>query len=596
MARLQLALTAALGMIAIVFLWLAVGPPQAGADPVDATKGDYPAPRFPGNLKNPKSIDDILPYARYLVRNKAAFQSQGFGILNAGDTCIIVDGIEAEDMYVQAIIRALGERKVKVILMHEWDILGVPRQQLADFRKYVPSLVPAPGLTTEQGSLEAASWASFPGGREFLKQRRPDLYARLYPHSQALPPALLELGKKLRAEYTEQYLLKYMADHPDIRGVYYGKGGPIWYGFHPHEDKWLGIFTYDNRYDVMQDMSSYPAELWLLSEEATMEPLAQVDKVHAFDPEGTDLSFEVTAEQAQRWAKGVYLRGHLFMFPQETYGVYAFDAVSFPALKPDYIPVSPTVNANGIVAGTNGHAGFFPRIEEHFVNGYLKEVKGGGLYGDIMREFLEHYPGINTTTFPQMDHPGWFYHYESALGTNPKFTRHSLDTFMGTAGERMRSGVIHWAMGAVFLNDPDSHGGNSKILRAFGQEHKLPGYHGFHIHTYFTTYQAHLRDTNKWLTLIDKGHLTALDNSEARALASRYGNPDKVLAESWIPEVPGINVPGNYERDYAPNPYKYSQMVMGQGAAGTYRHFYPAAGANAAAANEKNKPIAYSKN
>ncbi len=29
-------------------------------------------------------------------------------------------------------------------------------------------------------------------------------------------------------------------------------------------------------------------------------------------------------------------------------------------------------------AGTNGHGGFFPRIEERFVNGYSKEVKAAG--------------------------------------------------------------------------------------------------------------------------------------------------------------------------------------------------------------------------
>ena len=32
--------------------------------------------------------------------------------------------------------------------------------------------------------------------------------------------------------------------------------------------------------------------------------------------------------------------------------------------------------------------------------------------------------------------------------------------------------------------------------------------------------------------------MTSLDHPEVRALASRYGNPDDVLAEDWIPEVP----------------------------------------------------------
>ena len=33
----------------------------------------YPAPRWASYLKRPKSIDDIMPHARDLVRNKAGF-------------------------------------------------------------------------------------------------------------------------------------------------------------------------------------------------------------------------------------------------------------------------------------------------------------------------------------------------------------------------------------------------------------------------------------------------------------------------------------------------------------------------------------------
>jgi hypothetical protein len=65
-----------------------------------------------------------------------------------------------------------------------------------------------------------------------------------------------------------------------------------------------------------------------------------------------------------------------------------------------------------------------------------------------------------------------------------------------------------------------------------------------------------------------------LDNPEVRALASRYGDPDLLLAEDWIPEVPGINAPGKYE-DYAKDPYSYSKSVIDKVNAGTYEHFFP---------------------
>ena len=78
-----------------------------------------------------------------------------------------------------------------------------------------------------------------------------------------------------------------------------------------------------------------------------------------------------------------------------------------------------------------------------------------------------------------------------------------------------------------------------------------------------------LRNADKWVALLDKGRMTSLDHPEVRALASRYGNPDDVLAEDWIPEVPGINAPGDYLKDYAPNP----GQVLDQGAGkGEQRH------------------------
>ena len=63
-----------------------------------------------------------------------------------------------------------------------------------------------------------------------------------------------------------------------------------------------------------------------------------------------------------------------------------------------------------------------------------------------------------------------------------------------------------------------------------------------------------------------------------RALASRYGDPDYLLAEDWIPEVPGINAPGDYMRDYAPNPGKIALQTMTDAMKGSYKHYFPPAG------------------
>ena len=69
--------------------------------------------------------------------------------------------------------------------------------------------------------------------------------------------------------------------------------------------------------------------------------------------------------------------------------------------------------------------------------------------------------------------------------------------------------------------------------------------------------------------------MTSLDNAEVRALASRYGDPGQLLGEDWRPEIPGINAPGDYMKDYALNPWKTVKSVIDQAAAGSYAHFYP---------------------
>ncbi|PYR06650.1 MAG: hypothetical protein DMG00_18195 [Acidobacteria bacterium] len=73
------------------------------------------------------------------------------------------------------------------------------------------------------------------------------------------------------------------------------------------------------------------------------------------------------------------------------------------------------------------------------------------------------------------------------------------------------------------------------------------------------------------------------DQPEVRALASRCGNPDQLLTEDWRPEIPGLNAPGDYMADYAPNPWKTVKGVIDRVLAGNYDHFYPlTSGQNAA--------------
>ena len=523
-----LGLLVSLAVVAAVVLEPAVG---FGAQDNE----EYPEPRYPSYLRMPESVEEVMPYAQALVRNKSNILGLGLGVINPGESVLIVTSVRTaeEKLFTDAVKRALEERNVNATWMDPLEIAIDPAAARESTARRASRRRPSRSRGAN-GWTEASGWASgIPGGLAWLKERRPELYTQAYGDQPAE-------DRQPRSSGTVDGILKFLEDNPEYRGVFYGTAGPLWMRFTPHEDKWLGTFTWNNMYNVISEMTSYPADVWLLTEELTMEPLASVDSVRVTDPEGTDVHWEMTELQAQRWVKGLYLRGHLFMFPNEAYGQYALSLVSYPALEKEYIPPEPMVLLDGVIAGTVSHAGLFPRIEEHWQDGYMTEVRGGGIYGEIVREFMD-YPNINDVTYPLLEHKGYFYHFETAMGTHPKAVRHPLDE-VGTLPERMRSGALHWALGAHYWNDPGSGGGMSTVIRDFAQRNKVPPNHGLHIHNYFADYSVHLRNSNRWLNLVDKGHLTALDAAEVRALASRYGDPDEILAEVWTPGVPGLEI------------------------------------------------------
>lgn len=58
------------------------------------------------------------------------------------------------------------------------------------------------------------------------------------------------------------------------------------------------------------------------------------------------------------------------------------------------------------------------------------------------------------------------------------------------------------------------------------------------------------------MTAIQNGRLTALDDPEVRELARKYGDPDELLKEDWIPNIPGISSHGKYE-EYSRDPFEW---------------------------------------
>ena len=595
----------------------------AASAAVGANGEKYPAPRWPSYFKTPKSVDDLLPAARQLVRNQSGLQGKGMGILREGEKVLIVAADEADPMVIEAVKRALEERKVTPYFKYTYEMRGITKEAAkADRERRLGGQD-----IKEAGIYQATAWITgqFPNPSQpanWLKEKDPKTFAELFPGRSA-ETVLTASAQKPRGEggadadtgttdsggaggsgsggggkgkggdgakpksgdYNRRFAVgdsikDFLTKHPDVRGVFWGKGGStgLRRQLYPMQDKFLGTFIQDNVYDLQSQMSTYPGDVWQLAEEQLLEPLVYVDRIEITDPEGTNLHADITEDMAQRWAAGAYQRGHLYMFPNQATGRFGYSFVNYPAFQAKWLPREPIARIEGVLAGTQGHGGFFPRWEIFFKDGFISDVKGGGAQGAALKEFL-HYPGLNELTFPYHNQPGYWYLYEIAFGSHPKSFRHPgvMAETGNTSPERVRSGVIHWGLGIRLWHDPDAPT-ESKKWREFTEEHNVAFDHGWHTQTYFTTYKVRLRNANKWVNILDKGHMTSLDNPEVRALASRYGDPNYLLTEDWVPDVPGINAPGDYLKDYAPNPGDHAFSVMDKAKNGTYDHFFPGAG------------------
>jgi len=567
----------------------------------------YAAPRWPSYFKPPKSADDLMEAARSFVRNQSGLQGKGMGILQPGESVLIVANNDADPMVLEAIRRALVERKITPHMKFVYEMAGETKEQ-AEAR--VAQREKGRDIT-KAGIYQASQWIEnqFPNPSEpkaYLKSRRPEVYAELFPgetgdvkfdpnaakqrpRGEGAPGAGggedADTGQTTSTDYRSRNSIgdgikKYLTAHPEIRGVFWGQGGStgLRRQLYPMSDKFLGTFITDNVYNLQSQMSTYPGDVWQLAEEQLLEPLVYVDRMEATDPEGLNVWCDITDEMAQRWAAGAYQRGHLYMFPNQATGRFGYSFVSYPAFQQKWLAREPIARINGVIAGTQGHGGFFPRWEITFTNGFISDVKGGGAQGEALKEFVK-WDKLNKLTYPYHNQPGFWYLYEIAFGSHPKAFRHPIPLLKtgNTSPDRVRSGVIHWGLGIRLWHDPDAPT-ESKTWREFSEKNNVPFDHGWHTHTYFTTYKVRLRNANKWVNLLEKGHMTSLDNAEVRALASRYGDPDYLLTEDWIPEVPGINVPGDYLKDYAPNPGKYSLQVLDKATKGSYEHYFPGAG------------------
>ena len=247
----------ALLAVIIAFLWSSISP--------SAEKTAYPPPRFPSYLKPPKSIDEVIPFARAAVRQTGGRTPLG---LVEKDTVLIVTDSVAEDMVMQAIKRAYEERGVKVQIVPEYELVGIGKD---DARKAKEAMR---GYTSEQGYMEAERWinsrfADPEVPKKWLKERRPDLYKALFEKETEVAPQLKATADKLTRKGLSDGLIKYLDKHPEVNAVFFQRGGRTATSrtMGEHSKKFFGNFIFDNRWELMNKAATFPGDVWRLAEE-----------------------------------------------------------------------------------------------------------------------------------------------------------------------------------------------------------------------------------------------------------------------------------------------------------------------------------------
>lgn len=465
-------------------------------------KPEYPAPRYP---KIPKitSVEELLPYARYIVskpRDRSNVMRPGYGI-KGGEKVLVLVNSTVDPLVLEAFFRAFKEKNCVV------------DQLIMDNAAFTPSL--------PDGATEARLAASVrPTSGGFFG---------------------VQAGKWLEELVKE-------------RGYQLVIGPSSVVGQQP-KDYLVQRMHWVTRELLASPATTFPEELIDAIDRKAWEILRQAREVRITDPEGTDLRFTWFPEYWEVVEGTHPTIKTVGGGPASGISGYQYGAAgsSEHPLIPGHVMgypegiVLPQSNAEGVVAGTSNHSGPYPHIKLRLKGNRIVEVEGGGEFGRLLlTEFLEKYKNVRLPMYPG---PGLGWLVEAAVGTNPKIIRpHNVAQPLRNKGlwvfERMRSGIIHMGFGN-FLHE------SATWAAARG----LPNYH-VHTHLYFPTFTVTMSDGRE-VKLIDRGRLAPLDDPEVRKVAAKYGNPDELLREDWIPAIPGINVPGDYWKDYANDPISW---------------------------------------
>lgn len=255
---------------------------------------------------------------------------------------------------------------------------------------------------------------------------------------------------------------------------------------------------------MVSEYEKFPVELRDTIDEVAWEKLVNCTKVKWTDLEGTEITISPTAEE---WRRATEHKLRRMGLP------YQHGHLGLPA---------PCQSMSGVfVTSSITFGGPIPRTRMFIEKGRVVKVEGGGKFGERLRESFEKYAHLTGKSCPG---PGVNWITTIGICTHPKARRSpffdqlegSARVYAWTFGHR-RSGVFHTSVGEGLVSP------TYKVIR--------------HTDTYFNTLI-----TDKG-TVVENGHLLALEDPRVRKVASKYGDPDQLLSEIWIPAVPGVNSP-----------------------------------------------------
>ena len=305
----------------------------------------------------------------------------------------------------------------------------------------------------------------------------------------------------------------------------HGKGGAIPKASHRYEGfPW--VLT--DHFDAPSNL--YPRPLHRLINEKTWSRITDNtgSRIRLTDPEGTNVTLTIQKaplHDAGRHDYGMTPKwGHLMAHPPT--------------------PIEPDDDSTGTIAGTINHFSRpFPRIELSIEKARLTGISGGGDYGAAWRELEEE---SKDTQYPCFPEPGLFWLWELAIGTNPKISRPANIRYHSSGGfewERRRAGYIHCGLGTRWRGSEEAWAGENHLL--YG-----------HLHVHLLAPTLIVETPRGEVPVIVDGRLSAYDDPDVRDLAGQFGDPDLLLSDDWVPEIPGVTVPGDYA-EYAANPTRW---------------------------------------